>query len=170
MSKPPTHTSALAHPLDDAVVPFATRANGVSGRLVRLGPAVDKILSSHDYAAPVSTALGEAIVLAALLGSALKFEGQLILQTKTDGPLGMLVADYRVPGHLRGYAGVDATRLAPFLVAAGKPAALQAELLGTGTLAMTIDPGGDGGRAVTSSSWNRRNNSRCGSSVGSVSS
>jgi molecular chaperone Hsp33 len=125
------------------VVPFATRANGVSGRLVRLGPAVDKILTSHDYAAPVSTALGEAIVLAALLGSALKFEGQLILQTKTDGPLGMLVADYRAPGHLRGYAGADATRLAPMLVAARKPAALQAELLGTGTLAMTIDPGGD---------------------------
>jgi molecular chaperone Hsp33 len=136
-------TAPRPHPLDDAVVPFATRANGASGRLVRLGPAVDKILTSHDYAAPVSTALGEAIVLAALLGSSLKFEGQLILQTKTDGPLGMLVADYRVPGHLRGYAGADAARLAPFLASAGKPAALQAELLGAGTLAMTIDPGGD---------------------------
>jgi molecular chaperone Hsp33 len=136
-------TAPRPHSLDDAVVPFATRANGASGRLVRLGPAVDKILTSHDYAAPVSTALGEAIVLAALLGSSLKFEGQLILQTKTDGPLGMLVADYRVPGHLRGYAGADAARLAPLLASTGKPAALQAELLGAGTLAMTIDPGGD---------------------------
>ncbi len=124
-------------------MPFATRANGVSGRLVRLGPAVDTILSGHDYAAPVSTALGEALVLTGLLGSALKFAGQLILQTKTDGPLGMLVADYRVPGHLRGYASADAARLAPLAVAGGKPAALQAKLLGTGYLAMTIDPGGD---------------------------
>jgi molecular chaperone Hsp33 len=147
MSKPPSPNRPLetmpAVFRDDVVVPFATRANGVIGRLVRLGPAVDKILNSHDYAAPVSTALGEALVLAALLGSALKFDGQLILQTKSDGPLGMVVADYRVPGHLRGYASADATRLAPLLVSAVKPAALQGQLLGTGYMAMTIDPGGD---------------------------
>ncbi len=128
---------------DDLVLPFSTRSAGVSGRLVRLGASVDTILNAHAYADPVSTALGEALLLAALLGSALKFEGQLILQTKSDGALGMLVADYMVPGHLRGYAGVDAKRLAALASTGVTPATLQALLLGAGTLAMTIDPGGD---------------------------
>lgn len=128
---------------DDAVVPFATRLNGVSGRLVRLGPAVDEILSKHDYPEVVSVALGEALVLAALLGSALKFDGQLILQTKTDGPLGLLVADYMAPGKLRGYASVDPERLSVAMTEGGTPAQKQMRLLGKGYLAMTIDPGGD---------------------------
>ena len=42
--------------------------------------------------------LGEAIVLTVLLGSALKFEGRFILQTQTDGPVRMLVVDFRSPG------------------------------------------------------------------------
>ena len=137
---PPT---PAARPRDDLVMPFATRDTGVSGRLVRLGASVDTILRSHTYAEPVSAALGEALVLAALLGSSLKFDGQLILQTKTDGPLGMLVADYVVPGHLRGYASTDATRLAAATEAPATRIELQRRLLGQGYLAMTIDPGGD---------------------------
>ncbi len=143
MTKPPkTMPATSLHP-DDVVLPFATSGAGVSGRLVRLGAAVDTVLTSHAYPEPVSVALGEALVLAALLGSALKFDGQLILQTKTDGPLGMLVADYRVPGHLRGYASADAARLPAVTPAGALPASVQAGLLGHGYLAMTIDPGGD---------------------------
>ena len=41
--------------------------------------------------------LGEAIVLTVLLGSALKIEGRFILQTQTDGPVRMLVVDFRTP-------------------------------------------------------------------------
>jgi molecular chaperone Hsp33 len=132
-----------ASPRDDLVMPFATREAGVIGRLVRLGASADTILSRHAYPEPVSAALGEALVLAALLGSALKFDGQLILQTKTDGPLGMLVADYVVPGYLRGYASSDAARLATVALPGTPTAALQGQLLGQGYLAMTIDPGGD---------------------------
>lgn len=128
---------------DDLVMPFATRLNGVSGRLVRLGPLVDEILSRHAYPDVVSVALGEAIVLAALLGSALKFDGQLILQTKTDGPLGLLVADYMAPGKLRGYASVVPEGATAIADAPETPAHKQARLLGKGYLAMTIDPGGD---------------------------
>lgn len=147
MTKPPSpkrHDEPASPPLrDDLVLPFATRKTGISGRLVRLGPAVDQILTQHAYADHVSVPLGEALVLAALFGSALKFDGQLILQTKSDGPLGMLVADYTVPGHLRGYASADATRLSALTPAGTAPAAIQAQLLGHGTLAITIDPGGD---------------------------
>ena len=102
-----------------------------------------KSLSRHAYSDAVSVALGEALVLVALLGSALKFDGQLILQTKTDGPLGLLVADYMAPGKLRGYAGADPDKMAAVDIEGGTPAQRQMRLLGKGYLAMTIDPGGD---------------------------
>jgi molecular chaperone Hsp33 len=96
---------------------------------------VDTILSRHDYPEPVSKLLGEAVALTAILGAALKFEGKFILQASTDGPVDLLVADYQVPGALRGYARFSAERLA----------ALPADgpLLGEGHLAMTIDRGPD---------------------------
>lgn len=128
---------------DDLVLPFATHNNGVSGRLVRLGPLVDEILTRHDYPEVVSVALGEALVLTALLGSALKFDGKLILQTKTDGPLGMVVADYTSPGKLRGYASQDKDKTRAIEIGGAKPSEKQVQLLGKGYLAMTIDPGGD---------------------------
>lgn len=138
-----TTSSRLPVPVgDDCVTPFAMAGAAVAGRLVRLGPAVDEILSKHDYPEDVSVALGEALVLVSLLGSALKFDGRLILQTRTDGPLKLLVADYSVPGHLRGYAQADAARLAESGPVAGR-ADRQKRLFGTGHLAMTIDPGGD---------------------------
>lgn len=125
---------------DDLVLPFRTITSRATGRLVRLGDTVDHILARHDYPDPVSHALGEALVLAALLGSGLKFESRLIVQTKTDGALDFLVADYVAPGKLRGYANFnkDDPR-----VAGVKGRGDQGALLGTGHVAMTIDPGGD---------------------------
>lgn len=125
----------LRIPVDDAVVPFAVAALDVRGRVVRLGPALDAILSQHDYPLPVSKLLGEAIALTVLLGASLKFEGRFILQTQTDGPVRMLVVDYRSAGQIRAYAQFDAARVA----AAGDASA--GDLLGRGHLAMTIDQG-----------------------------
>jgi molecular chaperone Hsp33 len=74
-------------PADDLVLPFRTVKSDVIGRVIRLGAVVDAVLSRHAYPDPVSHALGEALALTAMLGSALKSEAKLILQTKTDGPL-----------------------------------------------------------------------------------
>ena len=82
------------------------------GRLTRLGPALDDILTKHDYPAPVGKLLGEAIVLTTLLGSSLKFDGRFILQTQTDGPVSFLIVDFQAPDRLRAYARFDASRLA----------------------------------------------------------
>lgn len=130
-----------AHLVDDLVLPFHTDRAHVLGRLVRLGPMVDAILSRHDYPQPVSEALGQALALTAMLGTTLKFEGRLILQTSSDGPLRLVVVNYETPGRMRGYASLDAERFA----ALGEQAAriTQGELIGRGHLAMTIDPGGD---------------------------
>ena len=123
---------------DDAILPFAVEALDLRGRIVRLGPAVDTILSNHDYPLPVAKLLGEAIVLTIMLGSSLKFEGRFILQTKSDGPVRMLVVDFTAPGRVRACASFDAERVAA-AIAGGE--AVVGQLLGRGHLAMTIDQG-----------------------------
>lgn len=124
---------------DDLVMPFAIEGHDLRGRLVRLGPLVDQVLSRHDYPEPVARILGEALALVALVGSALKFNGIFTLQTKSDGPIKTLVADYRAPGALRGYVALDQDKLGPIL-AADRPADFQ-RLMGEGYLALTIDQG-----------------------------
>lgn len=126
-------------PDDDLILPFQAEQADVAGRLVKLGPVVDEILSRHDYPEPVTRLLGEAVALTALLGAALKFEGKFILQASTDGPVDLLVADYQVPGRLRGYARFSAERVAGLGADEGAPSML----LGHGHLAMTIDRGTD---------------------------
>ena len=124
--------------LDDTILPFAVKALDLRGRIVRLGAAIDTILSSHDYPAPVAKLLGEAIVLTAMLGSALKFEGRFILQTQSDGPVSMLVVNFTSPGQVRACARFDADRVAAAIAA---NEAEPGKLLGHGHLAMTIDQG-----------------------------
>src|SRR5476649_1299476 len=74
-----------AVPVDDAVLPFEVASLDLRGRLTRLGPTLDDVLTKHDYPPAVGKLLGEAIVLTTLLGSSLKFDGRFILQTQTDG-------------------------------------------------------------------------------------
>src|SRR6201997_1451440 len=124
-----------AVPVDDAVLPFEVDALDIRGRLTRLGPSLDEILAKHDYPAPVGKLLAEAIVLTTLLGSSLKFDGRFILQTQTDGPVSLLIVDFRAPDRLRAYARFDKQRL--------REGQDSGALLGKGHLAMTIDQGPD---------------------------
>src|SRR5690554_887534 len=96
---------------DDNVVPFEVSALDIRGRAVQLGPVVDAILARHDYPEPVARLLAEAMVLTVLLGTALKFEGKFILQTRSDGPVDMLVADFSTPDALRAYARFDGEKV-----------------------------------------------------------
>jgi molecular chaperone Hsp33 len=124
-----------ATPVDDAVLPFEVAELDLRGRLTRLGPTLDAIITKHDYPAAVGKVLGEAIILTTLLGSSLKFNGRFLLQTQTDGPISMIIVDFVLPGRLRAYARFDKSRLAPGLDTGA--------LLGRGHLAMTIDQGSD---------------------------
>lgn len=123
---------------DDNVVPFEVAALDVRGRAVQLGPLLDQILSRHSYPEPVARLLAEAVAFTVLLGTSLKFDGKFILQTKSDGPVDMLVADLRTPGSVRAYARFDQERL-DAAVAEGNAAPEQ--LLGKGVLALTVDQG-----------------------------
>lgn len=123
---------------DDHVVPFEVGALDVRGRTVQMGPLLDRILGRHDYPAPVARLLAEAIVLTALLGTSLKFSGKFILQTRTDGPVDMLVADFSTPDAMRAYARFDAARIEAM---ERRGEVLPQDLLGKGVLALTIDQG-----------------------------
>ncbi|MGE0752055.1 MAG: Hsp33 family molecular chaperone [Variibacter sp.] len=129
--------------VDDSILPFQVDALDLRGRVVRLGPAVDEILTGHNYPAPVTKLLGQAVALGVLLASALKFEGRFILQTQTDGPVRMLVVDFMSPSGVRACARFDKERVAT-AIAAGTID--DHALLGRGHLAMTIDQGAKGSR------------------------
>jgi len=135
----PVALSDLAH--DDCVAAFTIDGAPVRGRYARLGAGtIDPIIKRHDYPRPVALLLGEALTLAALVGSLLKTEGKLTVQAQGDGPAPLLVAEYRSEagqlGGLRGYARVREADL-------GDERRTPAELIGAGALTLTLDQGPD---------------------------
>jgi molecular chaperone Hsp33 len=123
------------------VTPFFLPRRPVRGRLVRLGPLTDALLTRHDQHDIVNRLAGQALALAASLSTALKFRGSFSLQAKGDGAVPMLLADCTETGNLRGYARAEPDRLAALL--AENPTPDASSLLGTGYLAFTVDQGPD---------------------------
>lgn len=118
---------------------FTIPSRNARGRVARLGPALDEILSAHDYPPVIERLLAEALILCALLGSMLKDDaGQLTLQAQTEaGVISLLVADYMATpngGALRGYVQFDTEKLAE----QGSTPSLFG-LFGKGYLAITFD-------------------------------
>lgn len=127
----------------DRALGFTIPGQDARGRIVRLGPTLDAILTAHAYPPAIERLLAEALTLTALVGATLKDDaGQLTIQTQSqDGIVGLMVCDYR-GGELRGYVQFDAGRLAD--VAAAQPDL--AALFGSGYLAVTFDLAGTGER------------------------
>jgi len=126
---------------DDLVQPFRIDPFALRGRLVRLGPTVDRILSQHDYPEPVAAILGEAIALAVVLAGALKYDGIFTLQTKSDGPVRLIVADVSTEGAVRGYAQYDRERLDKLPAQHSALSPSVPDLIGRGYIAFTVDQG-----------------------------
>ncbi len=144
MSQTPAFLDPARPPVPDIVVPrgvtpFYLPHRPVRGRLVRLGPLADALLTRHDNHPVVTRLAGESLALAAALSGALKFRGSFSLQAKGDGPVPMLLADCTDTGALRGYARAKTDALAALLATTPSPAAN--ELLGGGYLAFTVDQG-----------------------------
>ena len=119
----------------DVALGVAIPARNARGRLIRLGPTVDSILSAHNYPPAIEKLLAEALVLTGLMGALLKdADGQVTIQAQTEnGIVDLLVCDY-LRGELRGYVRHDPDRLAE----AGPNPSLFA-LFGKGYLAITFD-------------------------------
>ncbi len=122
----------------DKLMGFTLPGRSARGRVVRLDDVLEQVLSAHDYPAPITHLLGEALVLGALIGGLLKGEtAQMTMQAQTNGGIvRLLVCDYRA-GAVRGYADFDAERLAGL----GANPTLEA-LFGDGYLAITFDTEG----------------------------
>ena len=121
------------------MLPFRTVKSDVIGRVIRLGSVVHAILSRHAYPEPVSHALGEALALTGMLGSALKEQGQADPADQDRRAAGFPGRRLRAPGKVRGYANFDKGNAA---LADTRGRGDQGALLGSGHVAMTIDPGG----------------------------
>ncbi|HMA49526.1 MAG TPA: Hsp33 family molecular chaperone HslO [Magnetospirillaceae bacterium] len=127
----------------DLSQPFLIDARSIRGRLVRLGPALDRILSGHDYPEAVGLRMAEATALAATLAGALKFTGIFTLQVQSEGAISLLVADVTSDGDLRGYARFDEAKLAEAEADESLAGAPVPRYLGKGFLAFTVDQGAD---------------------------
>jgi molecular chaperone Hsp33 len=131
-------TNYTPAPAADFVLPFDLPRLGLRGRLARLEAVSARALSAHKLPEPAARVAAEVLTLSALLGSTLKLDGRLTVQTKSDGALDLAAADYygaddaRSAG-VRGFARIDESR-------AGKPNPKFAELAGAGSLAITIEP------------------------------
>lgn len=126
----------------DRALGFILSDRHARGRFVRLGPALETILSAHGYPPVIERLLIEALTITALLGAMLKDSaGQLTMQAQTEGgPVSLLVCDYR-DGELRGYVKHDAEAVAKLPLDPGLDA-----LFGTGYLAITFDQAVSGER------------------------
>ncbi len=122
----------------DKLMGFTLPGRNARGRVVRLDAVLEEVLSAHDYPAPITHLLSEALVLGALMGGLLKGEGaQMTMQAQTNGGIvSLLVCDYR-EGAVRGYCDFDAERLAGL----GANPSLSS-LFGEGYLAITFETDG----------------------------
>jgi molecular chaperone Hsp33 len=127
-------------PPGDFVLPFDLPAAGMRGRVVRLDATSARAMSAHVLPEPAERVLGETLALATLLGTALKLDGRLTVQTKTNGALDLVAADYYgveddKPKGVRGFARLNEARFTELGAAPDF-----ATLTGDGSLAITIEP------------------------------
>ena len=104
----------------------------VRGEMVVLSETYAQVLAKHPYPQPVAQLLGELLAAASLLVGTLKFEGLMILQARSSGPVPLLMVECSSEGGLRGIARYDAEQIATD--------ALLADLMPDGILAITVEP------------------------------
>lgn len=129
----------------DNCVSFHIEDGAFMGRLVRLDEVVNTIVGKHCYPKPVSAVVAESTALGALLASALKYDGLFTLQTKSSGPVTMVVVDVSSDGTIRACATFDEKRIQKAQELRKTEGEIEAapHLMGEGYLAFTVDQGKD---------------------------
>lgn len=115
----------------DVIYRFLFENSPVRGELTQLEESWQSIFQRHSYPLIVQHILGEFAAAAVLLSATLKFEGSLIIQAQGNGPLSLMVVECSSQRVIRATAkyndALDAASLE--------------ELIGSGQLVITIDPG-----------------------------
>ncbi len=129
----------------DNCASFHIEDGAFMGRLVRLDEVVNTIISKHSYPQNVSAVVAESTALGALLASALKYDGLFTLQTKSNGPVSMVVVDVTSDGAIRACANFDEERIKKAQELRKTEGEIEAapHWLGEGYLAFTVDQGKD---------------------------
>jgi molecular chaperone Hsp33 len=113
----------------DCLLRFIFENAPIRGELVHLDASWKTVLDRNDYPKPILKLLGEMMAASALFSSTLKFSGTLTIQLQGSGPVSLMVMEATSEHTLRGIAkwkeGTDAQTLT--------------ELVGSGTLAITLD-------------------------------
>jgi molecular chaperone Hsp33 len=119
-------------PDNDYTQRFIFDESDARGELVALERSYAEVLAKHPYPEPVAQLLGELMAAAALLVGTLKFDGLLILQARSEGPVPLLMIECSSKREIRGLARYHAEQVAP-------DATLN-DLMPQGVLALTVDP------------------------------
>ena len=118
------HDSDCLHRFDFEHLP-------IRGLLIHLDTSWRALLEHRDYPAVIRDTLGEAVAASLLLAATVKFDGQLTLQMKGDGPMHLLLAQCT--------AGLGVRALARYKEDVQDLKTAIPELVGTGNLTVTIE-------------------------------
>jgi molecular chaperone Hsp33 len=88
----------------DTVQRFLFEQLPIRGELVQLEKSWQQITEGRDYPDILRDLLGQFTAAAVLLSSTIKFDGSLILQAQTDGPISLLVAESTSKRNIRATA------------------------------------------------------------------
>jgi molecular chaperone Hsp33 len=117
--------------LNNLIIPFTICDTAIKGRIIKLDTELDKILSQHNYPAPIERILSELLMVASIIGSQFKEEITLSVQFQSnDSSVKYIIADYQSPNQIRGYAQFN--NLLPALES-------YQDILNKGFLSVTID-------------------------------
>ncbi|TLX61294.1 Hsp33 family molecular chaperone HslO [Stutzerimonas nosocomialis] len=118
--------------MSDHTQRFLFDDSDVRGEIASLGESYQHVLAKHPYPEPVAQLLGELLAAAALLVGTLKFDGLLVLQARSSGPIPLLMVECSSERDVRGIARYEADQIAV--------GATLSELMPEGVLAITVDP------------------------------
>jgi len=113
----------------DTLQRFIFENEDVRGELVHLRASYQAALGEVEYPGIVAEQLGQVLVASVLLGATIKFEGALIIQIQSTGPITMMVAQCTDQRHIRGLAHWQGELVDGDV----------ADMFGTGSVAITIN-------------------------------
>lgn len=102
------------------------------GEFVSLEQSYHEVLKRHNYPPVVANLLGELLAASALLCGTLKFDGVLVLQVRSEGPLPLLMVECNSQREIRGIARYEKEQI-------DNNMSLN-ELMPNGILTLTVDP------------------------------
>lgn len=88
----------------DSSIRFLFDDADIRGETVLLGPSLGRILDAHNYSHCVQQLLGLFAAAAVLISNNLKYNGKIVLQARSRGPLSLVMIECTSIGEIRGIA------------------------------------------------------------------